>query len=255
MKDFVVYVETNWLVACVLPHDKWRQGARELLDAAEKGTCTLRLPEVAFLEGPHVVERETQDHARSVVDICKEFDAVARNLQRADVQDLVRKVLEIEKTYRLADPRQELEAVMRRCRGFAFRHVDEEQRMLDDLRPHVTLEGKDICDLHILAAIAADRLLDPTSPAAVISTNSKQFSVSGTNSRLPREFYASQKLVYLDKFNLRAAQTNWQREDGRGWQAPVPSAEDPRIQEAQRLLRNLPEARRDEALQVLRGLQ
>lgn len=63
---FIVYLETNWLVSYVLPHHAWRADARSLLEAADRGECSLRIPVAAFLEARHVVERETGEHTKAV---------------------------------------------------------------------------------------------------------------------------------------------------------------------------------------------
>lgn len=67
------------------------------------------------------------------------------------------------------------------------------------------MRGADITDLHILAAISADRMLDMTRPVAVLSANSHEFSVASSKSKLSRDFYASRKLIYKDRFDLTSS--------------------------------------------------
>lgn len=251
---FTVYVETNWLVSCVLPHHDWREAARALLGAAEAGECVLRIPKVAFLEARHVVERETQDHAKAVSAVYGSFIAAARNFGRKDLGELARSVKEAEASYRLANPRLELDSLIARSNRFGFHHPLEEQIELDKLRPTVAMRGADITDVHILAAISADRLLDATPPAAVLSANSHEFSVTGGSSKLPREFYASRKLIYNDKFDLMSARRAWAKAEQRNWPVPTAPTEDARVKEALRLVNKLPEDKRDAALDYLRKL-
>lgn len=92
-------------------------------------------------------------------------------------------------------------------------------------------------------------------PAAVLSANSHEFSVTGGNSKLPREFYASRRLVYNDKFDLTSAQRAWASADERKWPVPAAPTEDVRVKEALRLLQKLPEEKRDAALAGLRLLR
>lgn len=200
---FTVYVETNWLVSCVLLHHDWHADARSLLDAAEAGGCVLRIPKVAFLEARHVVERETKDHAKAVSAVSASFTAAARNLKRTELSELARRVKEAEASYHLDNPRRELDA---------------------------------------------------TPPAAVLSANSHEFSVTGSSSKLPRDFYASRRMVYNDKFDLPSARRAWTSADQKGWPAPVSPTEDARLKEAYRLLLKLPEGKRDAALEGLRKL-
>jgi len=252
---FTVYVETNWLVSCVLVHHELRRDARSLLDAAGRGECSLRIPKVAFLEARHVVERETEEHAKAVSLVASSFAAVARNVDRAELRELSAKVKEAEASYRIANPRQELEDLIVQCARFGFQHPEAEQLTLDALRPLVTFRGTDISDLHILAAISADRAQNPTPPAAVMSANSKEFAVKSNSSKLPRDFYSSRRLVYLETFNLVGARRLWEREDAATWPAPRTTSGDPRIHEAQRLVQAMPEERRDAALEALRNVQ
>lgn len=145
---FTVYVETNWLVSCVLPHHDWRAAALSLLGAAEAGECVLRIPKVAFLEARHVVERETQDHAKAVSAVSASFTAAARNLVKPALFELARSVKDAEALYHLANPRQELDNLIARSARFGFHHPLEEQVELDKLRPIVAMRGADITDLH-----------------------------------------------------------------------------------------------------------
>jgi len=251
---FNVYVETNWLVSCVLPHHDWRAAALLLLDAAEAGECVLRIPKVAFLEARHVVDRETQDHAKAVSAVSASFTAAARNLGRKELGELAKTVKDAEASYHLANPHQELDNLIARSARFGFHPPLEEQTELDKLRPMVAMRGADISDLHILAAISADRVLDATPRAAVLSANSREFSVKGGSSKLPRELYASRRLVYNEKFNLKGAQGSWEKEDQKNWPVPTAPTEDVRVKEALRLLQKLPEDKRDAALEMLRKL-
>lgn len=253
--SFIAYVETNWIVSCVLPHHSWRAAALALRDAAERGECVLRIPKVAFLEARHVVDRETQDHAKAVTAVSDSFASAARNLGRSELLELAQKVKEAEASYHLANPHQELENLIARTERFGFQHPLEEQTELDKLRPVVAMRGTDITDLHVLAAISADRALDPAPPAAVLSANSHEFSVTGNGSKLPRDFYASRRLVYNDRFGLTSARRAWTSADARGWPTPTAPAEDLRVKEGQRILLKLPEDRRDAALDALRRLR
>lgn len=252
---FNVYVETNWLVSCVLPHHDLHAEALVLLNAAEAGECALRIPKVAFLEARHVVERETLDHAKAVSAVSASFTAAARNLGRKELGELAKSVKDAEASYHLVNPRNELDTLIARSTRFGFHHPLEEQIELDKLRPMVSMRGADILDLHILAAISADREFDATPPAAVFSTNSHEFSVTGGSSKLPREFYTSRKLVYNDRFNLKGAQKSWEKADQKNWPVPTAPTEDVRVKEALRLLQKLPEDKRDAALEGLRKLR
>lgn len=136
----------------------------------------------------------------------------------------------------------------------AFSHVAKEQELLDKLRVAVAVRGTGITDLYVLAAVAADRDLDPEPRAAFISTNSRDFAVRGSSSKLPRDFYAVRKLVYLDKFKLASAERLWNAEEMRGWPTPAAPQSDPQLQEAQGLLYALPPEKRADAVTALKSL-
>ncbi|HEU4537110.1 MAG TPA: hypothetical protein VFS00_23475 [Polyangiaceae bacterium] len=251
----VVYVETNWLVSCVLPHHPWRADARALLEAAEGGRCDLRVPAVAFLEARHVVERETADHAKAVTATASSLRDAARNHgNRKDLQELARALIAAEGSYRLPDPQRELRAFAARCQRFSFSDPAREQHALDDLMAKVAARGADVTDLYILAAVVADRDRDLTAPAAFLSTNSREFAVDGASSKLPRDVYTLRKLVYLDSFNLIGAEKLWEREAAKGWAPRGAPQADERLREAQKILYSLDAEKRDAALAALRAL-
>jgi hypothetical protein len=255
----IVYVETNWLVACVLPHDEWGSDARTLLQDHETGLCELRIPEVSFLEARHVVEEKTKQHAKAVADTSANLRHAASNLKpgdprRDELRQLAHNLTSLEPTYRLENPQKALAKLSEQCRGFAFSNAKQEQRILDELRGSVTLRGHDIVDLHVLAAVAADREANSEPKAAFLSTNSHEFAVTGASAKVPRDFYAKRRLVYLATFQLSTAQNRWDAAEGDGWTAPSAPQDDSRVQEAQRLLRALATDKRDEALRSLQAL-
>lgn len=254
MSPFVIYLETNWLVSYVVPHHPWRSEARSLLEAADRGECSLRIPKVAFLEAWHVVDRETRSHADAVKSVAGSLSDAAKNLARPELQRVAATIREAEASYRLHNPRKELDDLIARCRAFAIHHPVEEQEALDALLPDAGMRGTDIVDMHILSAILADRGLDQAPEAAVLSANSKEFSVAGEKSKLPRDVYASRRLVYLDKFNLAGAKRLWENAAKRGWVTAKPPGSDPRLKEARSILDKLREDQRDPALEELRRI-
>ncbi|WP_437953160.1 hypothetical protein WME98_22525 [Sorangium sp. So ce296] len=88
----------------------------------------------------------------------------------------------------------------------------------------------------------------------MLSTNSKEFDVAGTTSKLPRDVYSKRRLVYLSKFNLAGAKALWKRDDERGWPTPQPTSPDPRRREVQKLLSGLDDSQIDPLLEQLRKL-
>lgn len=249
----VLYLETNWLVSCVLPYHPWRSAARSLMDAAETGLCELRIPEIAFLEAPHVVERETKRHTDAITAAADNLKFVGRNLVREDLFTLANELIGAEASYRRLNPRKELDDLITRCSRFRILDLVAERKLLDELRSS-TMRGPDIVDAYILSCIANHRQQNPNGPAAFLSTNSKEFAVDKQESKLPRNFYSSRKLVYHDKFDVEAAKRAWSRNDLSGWRQPMPHQADPRRREVQKLVTKLSEDSLDRALKALRAL-
>ena len=46
----IVYVETNWLIALLFPHDGHHEHAMELFGKLSSGACELRIPHIACIE-------------------------------------------------------------------------------------------------------------------------------------------------------------------------------------------------------------
>ena len=90
MSPFVIYLETNWLVSYVIPHHPWRSEARSLLEAADRGECSLRIPKVAFLEAWHVVDRETRSHTDAVKSVAGSLSDAARGYQATTLGSALR---------------------------------------------------------------------------------------------------------------------------------------------------------------------
>lgn len=249
-----IYVETNWLIACVLPHHELRTEALRLLADADAGKCQLRIPEVAFLEARHVVQRETKDHAKAIKTTAESLMSAARSAGRSDLRNLAHALVNAEASYRLPNPQKSLAELSKSCRRFAFSNPVQEQRALDDLGSQMGMRGADITDLYILAAVAADRGLSPEGRSAFMSTNSHEFAVHRSSTKIRRDFYVSRRLVYLDKFDLTRAESQWAKDEASGWAAPRAPQEDPRRREAQGVLSSLPGEALVKALDALKSL-
>ena len=258
----VIYLETNWLVSCVLPHHLWRGEALQLFEDAKAARCELRIPQIALIEARHVVANETEFHAKAIGTTAENLHNAARNLSRADLQKLAKDLRDAEASYRLGNPLKELAEFSAKCSAFFFSNPVKEQEELDRIRDTVIgkaaaeIKPKDITDLYSLAAIVADRELNMgTRAAAFISTNSKEFSVRSASTKLPRDFYSARQIVYGDKFNIQSMEALWAKEVAQGWQAPAsPPQMDERRKEAQRMVYALPESSLDKALEALKKL-
>lgn len=250
----ILYLETNWIVSCVLLHHEHRQDALELINKVEEGLCTLKIPSICFLEAKHAIEKETTNQAKAIKTMEKTLVQAARNTQNEDLRELAESLRNAQSHYVLSNPQEALSIFCNDYQHFSFSNPIEEQQLLDQLRDSTEFREKDIVDLHILSAVLADRSVHPDQEAAFISTNKKEFQVSGHSTKLPRDIYTNEKLVYLDKFKLEFAQRKWERENQAGWIPPIDPHTDPKIKNLQKLLPEIPEHLRDEALNSIQAL-
>ncbi len=62
----IVYIETNWLIALLFPHDERHEHAMELLKRAQAPECELRIPHLAFLEAHTTMMRVSAEFQEEV---------------------------------------------------------------------------------------------------------------------------------------------------------------------------------------------
>lgn len=260
----LLYLETNWLVSCILRHDRWHAEARTILEGAQEGKYVLRVPEVALLEARHVVEREIKKTAKAIVEMQGLLLAAAANIKSDEekakcILEAGEKLTMAEEAYREQHPTRAVEQFRRENQNFisSISNPVDEQRQLEELRALSNgFQGKDIVDLYILGAVVADRARDRDRPAAFISTNEAEFAVDKHNSKLPRDFYGERKLLYLSRFGQAlGAKTVWEKREREGWPPSLAPNQDERVKEAKSLLDGLPEHARDRALAALREIE
>jgi len=79
--------------------------------------------------------------------------------------------------------------------------------VLRELRSKIDFKGKDVVDLHLLAAILKDRRENPEGPALLLSHNKKEFDP--TKKRVPVELYEDAMLLWRDSFELLTGLGQW----------------------------------------------
>lgn len=207
----VVYVETNWLVALVLPHDRGHRTACELLAAATNGECEVRIPASCFLEAHDraKVEREKKpaelEDIKGLLDnaIANGFDDLAEAARglgskallgyfRRDTSLLLNALEENPAIVKLHQPKREME-------------------LMGILRKQINFEAKHRFDLYVLASVVADREGTETSRPAVFCTmNTKDFEPSEKiNARIRPELYKAYSLYWLGSFDWRTGVERW----------------------------------------------
>jgi predicted nucleic acid-binding protein len=253
--SITLYLETNWLVAYILPHHAHHTTARQLKEAADNNKCKIKIPAIVFLEAKHAVQRETNNHAQSIKQIASSLQILAKNKNDSELLKLVQQIQQTEKSYYSSKPLAELQAFSQQCENFSFALPDQEHRLLTELRPQTNLQGKDITDLYILAAIAAHRDTNRTGKAAFLSLNKKEFDVEGKTSKLPSDFYLSRHLVYRSDFLFDATLNDWERHEQENWQPIQIPQKDPQRQKARSILDQLPTSELDAAVKALETLQ
>src|SRR5580700_1292557 len=144
----VVYVETNWLVALVLPHERLHETALELLRDANDGACEVRIPYASFLEANDCIEKQMIDHPRDLERIRKLLLQAIHN----GVDDLRPAVREIEspelRAYFQRPTGPLLSALEQNPNLVKLHDADAELETMRRLRPQLGFTAKDRFDLY-----------------------------------------------------------------------------------------------------------
>ena len=204
----IVYVETNWIAACVVMHDDHHKAASTLLQQAMNGECELRVPQAAVLESRTTVAKVqsrlfkpleearnaiTKAYRNSVTDVKPIVDAIKTALEQPGVRDYMTRDVEAERRRLLSTPPVAV-----------FSDTQAEFAMMGALRFDVPFDGKDINDFYILSAVLGDRDKPEhvIRPAMLFSTNDKQFAKLNTT-------YAQRRIIYRPDFQLVAGLKDW----------------------------------------------
>ena len=200
----IVYVESNWIIACLFPHDQRFEHATALLTQATNGACELRIPLIAFIE------------AEGTMDVCgasfsKGLEDIENKLQNArsagfDIGTYTRPTDNKYLTRNLQGLIDSLKSNLAICH---FTHPAEEIAEIGRAKPELKLSTKDMKDLYILCAILVDRQKqDPKRIALFMDENHKDFSAEKT--KVPQAFYDKHKLLYWRGFTgLSTAVGKW----------------------------------------------
>lgn len=209
----LVYCETNWLVALAYPHHQSHKAATTLLTIAQAGGCQLRLPYASLLEARHPIGNAASQLNETFARVRDEIERAFTNgvtaladLVNALKSDAVsqyaqRRVLTIIDDIR-HDPCVE-----------TFFEPEPTIRLMDEMRLKTKLKGKDIMDLHLFAAIVANRRLTPEAPAVFYSTNKSEFDPS--KNIVPRTVYEQERLLWAHDFDLQSSIHHWNSRFGR----------------------------------------
>ncbi|MEO7034422.1 MAG: hypothetical protein ABI548_11015 [Polyangiaceae bacterium] len=207
MSTPIVYCETNWIVALAFPHHQLHRAAKDLRDRARRGECDLRVPLASLLEARGTLSDVANQLSGAFANLrnslatassngVSAFAEIARALQ-SDVVDQYaqRNVLSI------------IEDIERDAAVQVLGDVTSNFEVLRELRSKLDFKGKDVVDLHLLAAILKDRRDNPAGPALLLSHNKKEFDP--TKKRVPTELYEDAKLLWRDNFDLLTGLGQW----------------------------------------------
>jgi hypothetical protein len=200
----IVYVETNWIIACLFPHDQHFEKAINLLTLATNGTCELRIPEIAFIEAETTMNDRSASFSQELTELENKlriaraagFDAGSFNWPEG-------------KKYST----RKLETLLNCLRSnpviHRFLNPADEVTEIGRAKPELKLSTKDMKDLYILCAILVDRdKHDVNRPAVFMNENHKDFS--DAKKKVPPDFYDKHRLLYWRGFdNLTTAVGKW----------------------------------------------
>jgi len=203
----IVYCETNWIVALAFPHHPLHREAKDLRVRASRGECELRVPLASLLEARGTLSDVANQLSSAFASLRNSlatassngvtaFADIARALQSDAVDQYAqRNVLSI-----IQDIEQD--SAVR-----VLADVTSNFEVLRELRSKLDFKGKDVVDLHLLAAILMDRRDNPEGPALLLSHNKKEFDPS--KKRVPSELYEDAKLLWRDSFDLLTGLGQW----------------------------------------------
>jgi predicted nucleic acid-binding protein len=203
----IVYVETNWIIACLFPHDQRHKNATTLLEQAGRGECELRVPQIAFIEAEGTMKAQAASFSNGLKDIQNKL----QNARNAGF-DAGAFTIPADNKY-LAYLTHSLETSLENLRlNPAVHHfIDhaEEIAEIGRVKPELKLSTKDMKDLYILCTIVVDRRKqDAQRPALFMNDNHKDFSDEKT--KVPQSFYDKHRLLYWRGFkDLNTAVGNW----------------------------------------------
>ncbi|HRI67077.1 MAG TPA: hypothetical protein PK156_22685 [Polyangium sp.] len=207
----IVYVETNWLIAYLFPHERRHRGAKELLDCAERNDCDLRVPLISFIEAHGTMSRvgtSFSDELERVREKLKNvYDAGWAGFNGE--QFMLSVTNDAYFTRNLVDL---LEKLKNNQAVTHFSHPTDEVSEIGKLGLDLRLYTSDMKDLYILAAILVDlrkiRQQEPDRPALFLSSNEKEFSPK--KSKVTQAFYEHNKLLYWSEFkDLQTSIGKW----------------------------------------------
>lgn len=146
----IAYVETNWVVACVVTHDKEHERARQLLENARSGLCEIRIPLAAVLESKHSVGSVSVRPSKQIAElrntITKDYRKGEEALRKID--QAIQQALEdpTVRAYFARDFEAERLALLQEPNVVTVSDPAAEAAMLERLHPSVRLRGIDLID-------------------------------------------------------------------------------------------------------------
>lgn len=203
----IVYCETNWIVALAFPHHQLHRAAKKLRENSKQGKCELRIPLASLLEARGTLSDVASQLSTSFASLrnslatastngLAEFSAIAQALQ----SDVVDKYAQRNMLSILVDIEADRTITVLRD---VTAHVD----VVRELRPKVDFRGRDVVDLHLLAAIFKDRRESAEPPALLMSHNKKEFDPR--RNKVPAELYEAARLLWRDDFELDTGLGQW----------------------------------------------
>lgn len=208
----IVYCETNWIVALAFPHHQLHKGAKDLLTRAENGECSLRIPQASLLEARGTLGDVANQLSASFAALRNDLVNAATNglPQFAGIAAALQSD-EVDK-YAQRDVLPLLDDLEHNTAVNILEDVTANFEVLRELRPQVGFRGKDVVDLHLLAAVIKDRRENLGSPALLMSHNKNEFDPK--KSKVPAELYEDCKLLWRQDFDLATGLGQWSAKYG-----------------------------------------
>jgi predicted nucleic acid-binding protein len=208
----IVYVETNFLLSYIFEEMEHHQAALDLFNHAREDECELWIPYVALVEA----EFSTKEQHINLQKRIGSFKSLVENV--ASIRETLSSQSQAwNEIWNAVDryAHKAFDEALDRTGESPFLHkiyADEQVfRKLNELRKLIRLSGKDLSDLHVLAAVLrhAETISEPIQPRIFLSLNKGEFDPTRAGAKVPKQLYENARLAYGSHFNLQGALMTW----------------------------------------------
>lgn len=206
----LVYVETNWIVALALPHDRAHRQAAELLNDANAAQCEVRIPWACFREAAQRCDRAMQEAPGTLAEVRDKLGFALENGWSELAPALVALDSVAVSSYFRHQPGPLIDALRSNENVVQIDDPPNEAVKLAALRRDTKLGVDNTFDRYVLAAVLVDRAKVPADRRAVFCSMDQDLAPSKrTGALVPGSFYSRERIYYAGDFRWHEAVKAW----------------------------------------------